>query len=191
VVESIESATVEQLSHIFAGSDAIIWLAGAGGKGGAARTRQVDYHGALKVFDAAEQSNVLRFIMISAVDIRDRSKPAPKHYTDADLAMSKRMWDAIPVYMQAKYDADKELVWRSTLKWTILRPGGLVDDQGTGRIALGSTTLRQVTRDDVAETILQVLQNEKTVGLALDLMQGETPIEEAVSSGFSIICYRD
>lgn len=62
--------------------DVVYFSAGAGGKGGAERTRMVDYEGAVKVFDAIEavKGTKPRLIMVSAIDVRDRSKPAPEHY---------------------------------------------------------------------------------------------------------------
>ena len=65
-----------------------MFSAGAGGKGGAERTKKVDYEGALKVFDAIEavQTKTPRFILVSAIDVRDRSKPAPAHYVHFSIS---------------------------------------------------------------------------------------------------------
>ena len=66
--------------------DVVLFSAGAGGKGGPERTKAVDEHGAIKVFDAIEQSGVAkadgfrRFMLVSAVDVRDKTKPPPSWY---------------------------------------------------------------------------------------------------------------
>lgn len=73
-------------------ADAVVFSAGAGGKGGLERTRKVDYEGALKVFDGMEEAGVSRILLVSATDLRDRSQPPPDWYSEADVQMSDRMW---------------------------------------------------------------------------------------------------
>lgn len=54
--------------------------------------------------------------------------------------MSERVWGAIGHYMKAKFEADRDLVrenGRRGLEYTIVRPGGLRDEEGTGRIEAG------------------------------------------------------
>lgn len=60
---------------------------------------------------------------------------------DEDKAMSERTRGAIGKYMQAKYDADKNLAKRDAFKWTILRPGGLSNEPGTGKASIGKAHL--------------------------------------------------
>lgn len=55
--------------------------------------------------------------------------------------MSTRVRGAIAVYMKWKYEADKNLVKRDAFKWTILRPGGLNNEPGTGKASIGRTHL--------------------------------------------------
>ena len=43
--------------------------------------------------------------------------------------------------MQAKYDADKDLIQRTAFKWTILRPGRLTHEPGTGNAVVGKAPL--------------------------------------------------
>jgi uncharacterized protein YbjT (DUF2867 family) len=84
------------------------------------------------------------------------------------------------VYIQAKADADKALE-SSGLDFTVVRPGGLTDDAGTGRIRAGNEIgYGQVPRDDVAATLAACLGEEHTVGKTFDLLEGETPVEEAL-----------
>lgn len=75
----------------------VIWAAGAGA-GNADRTRAVDNEGAIRSMDATAKAGVKRYIIISAVDVRDReNKPKPDWYNDDDVKVSDRMWGAIGV----------------------------------------------------------------------------------------------
>ena len=58
---------------------------------------------------------------------------------DADIALSKGLYEQIPAYMAAKYAADKDLSQRTAFKWTVVRPGWLSDAPGTGKITAGRT----------------------------------------------------
>ena len=80
-VISLEDDSKEKFAEVFEGSDVVYFSAGAGGKGGAERTKKVDYEGALKVFDAIElvKGGKPRLILVSAIDIRDPNI-VPSHY---------------------------------------------------------------------------------------------------------------
>lgn len=97
VVMSLETTTAKDVAALLKPmeADAVLFAAGAGGKDGVERTRTVDYQGALNVYEGCRIAGVKRFVMISAVDVRDRSKPAPAHYTDESKSMSDRVWKAI------------------------------------------------------------------------------------------------
>lgn len=124
------------------------------------------------------------FILVSALDMRDRTKPPPPWYNDNDFARSERVWTAIGPYMRAKLAADTDLRTNNSkrgLKYTIVRPGGLLDEPGKGTVAAGKVHLgTMVSREDVAGTVWACVKNEGTVGLAFDVVGGDTPIEEAV-----------
>ena len=94
----------------------------------------------------------------------------------------ERASEAMRPYIEAKAEADERLV-ASGLDHTIVRPGRLTDAPGTGRVRAGlDIGTGEVTRDDVAATLLAVLDADNTVGKIFDLLDGETPIEEAVRS---------
>ncbi|KAA2301671.1 NAD(P)H-binding protein, partial [Clostridioides difficile] len=63
----------------------------------------------------------------------------------------------------------------------IIRPGGLKNEPGTGKIAVG-TDLEpgSIPREDVARVIVASLQEEKTYRMAFDLIAGEHPVEDAL-----------
>ncbi|EPQ30132.1 uncharacterized protein PFL1_02249 [Pseudozyma flocculosa PF-1] len=193
VVASLESASVDDLAHLFQTHqpDIILFAAGAGGKGGADRTTAVDHHGAVKTFDAIQQSGIAnanprfrRFLLVSAVDVRDKNKPPPAWYSDEDIAISNRMRSVIGPYMDAKYEADKDLSRRTGFPWTVLRPGGLSDDPGTGKVALAQhqTLVNKIPRDDVAAVLLELAELPRGQGdsLMLDLLSGNNDVATAV-----------
>ncbi|KAK4689834.1 hypothetical protein P7C73_g299, partial [Tremellales sp. Uapishka_1] len=197
VVLSLEDVSVPDLTDFISETkpDVVIFAAGAGGKGGADRTRKVDYEGALKVFNAMESSGTKRLILVGAVDIRDRQKGYPEWYNEEDSmflhrfyieqgeldlelmirateAMSDRMWKAIPDYMKAKYDAEVELHHLKQIQFTVIRPGGLTDAAAGGAV-MGKTRLQQTSRELVAKTILACAGRPETAGFSIDVMDGE------------------
>ncbi|KAL1747746.1 NADH(P)-binding-domain-containing protein [Schizophyllum fasciatum] len=185
LVLSLESSTPADFTKVFTGKDIVYWSAGAGGKGGEERTKAVDYEGAIKVFDAIEavEGTKPRLILVSAIDVRDPTKPPPPHYNDADIALSERMRKAIPAYMLWKYEADKNLAQRTAFKWTILRPSGLTNEPGTGKVAVGRTHITpSISRDDVAQALALLLEREDAATLALDIVGGDTPVEQALDA---------
>ncbi|KAJ7574849.1 NADH(P)-binding-domain-containing protein [Mycena floridula] len=183
LILSLEDSPVADFTKAFTGFDIVYFSAGAGGKGGAERTKKVDYEGALKIFDAIEAVKDVkpRLILVSCIDSRNREKPVPGHYNEADIAKSDSMWTTIGTYMKWKYEADKNLAKRDVFRWTILRPGGLTDSAGTGKAAIGRTHLTEsISRDDVAEALAHLADREDAAGLAIDLVGGDVPIAEGL-----------
>ncbi|KAF2216166.1 hypothetical protein CERZMDRAFT_93465 [Cercospora zeae-maydis SCOH1-5] len=188
IVQSIEDSSIEDFVRTIQSTspNTIIWAAGAGG-GNPERTSKVDYEGAVKVAEAVAQAGgTKRYIVISALDVRDRdTKPEPEWYDEADRDRSEKVWKAIGPYMRAKFAADKDLVennGRRGLEYTIVRPGGLSEEKGTGKVEAGKVHLnRMVPREDVARVVVECIQNEGTKGLAFDVVGGdELSVEEAV-----------
>jgi uncharacterized protein YbjT (DUF2867 family) len=57
------------------------------------------------------------------------------------------------------------------LDWTILRPGRLTDEPGTGRVNLAESVPRgAISRDDVAAVVVSLLDDPATVGRTLELV---------------------
>ena len=185
IVQSIEAASTSELAATIkdVSPSAIVWLAGAGG-GDPSRTDAVDRRGAIKAMDAAAEAGVKRFVMVSALDLRDKAKPAPSWYDEGDVRLSERVWGVIRPYMEAKFDADKSLVEeneRRGLQYTIVRPGGLRDEDGRGTVSAGHVHLgSQISRADVAAVVMECLGNDGTIGMAFDVVGGEISIKEAV-----------
>ncbi|GAB2449386.1 uncharacterized protein YbjT (DUF2867 family) [Conyzicola lurida] len=166
VVLDIETADVDALAAVFSGADAVVFSAGAGG-GDPKRTRAVDYDGAVKAIAAAEQAAVSRFVMVSAIGAGN--KPT------GDLGSMKP-------YYEAKHDADVA-VTKSSLEYTIVRPGGLLDEPATGLVTVGETVERgDIPRADVAATVVAALDDPRTIGTAFEIVSGDTPITTAVAT---------
>jgi uncharacterized protein YbjT (DUF2867 family) len=163
VVCDLEAA--DDASSAVAGADAVVFAAGAGPGSGPERKRTMDYGGAVKLIEAAKANGIRRYVIVSSIGAHD---PSPGS-------------GPMGPYLQAKHDADVALQ-QSGLDYTIVRPGSLTDDPGTGLVT-ASTTMGgrgPVPRDDVAATLLAVLQMDETIGKTFELFAGETPIEEAL-----------
>ncbi|CAL1710358.1 unnamed protein product [Somion occarium] len=184
IILSLESDPVEQFSAVFAGSDVVVFSAGAGGKGGPERTKAVDYEGAVKVFDAIEaiKGEKPRLLLVSAIDARDRNK-IPHYYNEEDVRVSDAFWKTLSTYMTWKYEAEKDLHKRTAFKWTVLRASELLETPGTGKASIGMTHITPgISRDDVAKTLALLVDRPDADGLSLDIIGGETSIDEALDS---------
>lgn len=172
VVADFEKLEMEDVAHYFADVDAVVFAAGAGANSSAARKRTVDYGASLTAARAAAEMNVPRFIQISAIGV--------DHDVDPD---GDPVWNA---YVEAKRDADTALR-RTALAWTILRPGRLTDDAGTGKIYLAedipldNQDAIQIPRADVAAAVVAVLENPAAVNVTWDLVSGDADAAEAVA----------
>jgi len=163
----IESASVDQLAKMLHGADAVVFSAGAGAGSSAERKRTVDYAGSILLANAAKQAGIPRYIQVSAIGVDKPIKP------DVDP-----VWKA---YLEAKRDADIELR-SSGLDWTILRPGPLTDAPATGLIRLADDVGRnEISREDVALTVIAALQMPTTIGKQWELSGGSTPIRDALA----------
>ncbi|ORX34496.1 hypothetical protein BD324DRAFT_636145 [Kockovaella imperatae] len=179
---SIEDATVPQITDLLSDHkpDAVIFSAGAGGKGDPSRTTKVDFEGAVKVFDAMEAANVRRLLYVGAIDVRDRDKGYPKHYTQESKDSSDKTWNAIGRYMDAKYKAEVELHSRKALQYTVLRPGGLTMEPA-GKCQMGLCQTGKTSRELVAKALLACANEPKSEGLTIDLMDGDGELEAELS----------
>jgi hypothetical protein len=64
----------------------------------------------------------------------------------------------------------------------VLRPGGLTNAPGIGRVRLANSVPRgQISRDDVAAVIVGLLTGTTGIGRTLELVAGDTPIERALT----------
>jgi uncharacterized protein YbjT (DUF2867 family) len=147
------------------GADAVVFAAGAGPGSGPVRKRTMDFGGAVKLIEAARAESIGRYVIVSSIG--------------ADHP--ERASEQMRPYVQAKHDADVALA-DSGLAFTIVRPGRLTDDPGSGRVSLGPDLPRgEVARDDVAAVLAATLVADNTIGKTFVVVGGETPVEEAVA----------
>ncbi|HEX2027875.1 MAG TPA: NAD(P)H-binding protein [Nitriliruptorales bacterium] len=164
VLLDLEDVTVEGLAQAIAGAAAVVFAAGAGPGSGAARKETVDYGAAVKLIGAARQVGVDRYVMVSAMGTDDPPQGD----------------EVFAVYLRAKARADEELQ-ASGLRWTIVRPGRLTNDPGTGRVSLARHVDRAaIPREDVAAVLAAVLADDRTVDHVFEVVSGDTPIDEAI-----------
>lgn len=157
-----------ELDHAFEGIDAVAFCAGSGSSTGPDATLRVDLHGAVRTVDACVAAGVERYLMLSSIAADDpmRGRPPLRHY------------------LAAKHAADRILLG-SGLEATVVRPGGLTHDPGTGRVEIGFPRLSErgtIPRADVAATMLACLHRPATVGAVFELVSGPTPIETALDA---------
>ncbi|MEF9905728.1 NAD(P)H-binding protein [Streptomyces sp. P9-A2] len=167
VVLDLESASVADVAEQLRGADAAVFAAGAGPGSGAARKETVDKAAAVLFADAAVRAGVRRFVVVSSMGAD------PTHQGD----------EIFDVYQRAKGEADAYVRGLGSLEWTILRPGMLTDDAGTGLVHLEAHTGRgPIPRDDVAAVLAELVEGSSTAGLTLELISGSVPIPVAVKA---------
>ncbi|MFI5707498.1 SDR family oxidoreductase [Kribbella sp. NPDC051620] len=168
-VLDLESADVESVAKVLAGADVAIFSAGAGPGSGNDRKDTVDRGAARLLADAAEQAGVRRHLQVSSMGA-DR-------YEQMDPA------DSFTIYLKAKKAAEDDLRARDGLDWTVLRPGSLTNDPGTGLVLLADQTGRgRITRDDVALVLAGLCDTPASIGRTLELIGGDTPVAEALAT---------
>ncbi|MBU3871737.1 NAD(P)H-binding protein [Streptomyces sp. 4503] len=169
VVCDLESASLEDVVKHLEGADAAVFAAGAGPGSGAARKDTVDHRSAVLFADAAERAGARRFLIVSSMGASHEPPP------DTDPVFA--------AYLRAKAAADDDIRARDGLDWTVLRPGRLTNEPGTGRVKLAERTGRaEITRDDVAAVLTALLDEPRTAGRTLELINGDAAVADAVAA---------
>jgi uncharacterized protein YbjT (DUF2867 family) len=167
-VLDLEQADVAAVAGVLAGADVAIFAAGAGPGSGKERKDTVDRGAAALFADAAEQAGVRRHLQVGSMG--------------ADRADSLHDDEVFTVYLKAKWAAEEDLRSRD-LDWTILRPGGLTNDAGTGHVKLADKTGNgSISRDDVALVLAGLCDTPAAIGRTLELIAGDTPVAEALTN---------
>jgi len=170
-VLDLENAPVEEVAWVLDGADAVVFAAGAGPGSGTDRKHTVDYGAAVLLADAAERAGVRPYLLVSSMGVQL-----------ARLGTPPGVDPVFAVYLQAKLRAEDEILPRPGLDTTIVRPGRLTDEPGTGRVTLAhGIELANVPRDDVAAVLAELLRTGKS-GEVVELVSGPVPIAEAVAA---------
>ncbi len=170
VVVDLESGSVEHVASVLQGADAVVFAAGSGPGSTIERKDTMDRAGSVLLADAAERAGVQRFLQVSSFG--------------AGEAVPEGTDEVFAAYLAAKTAAEDDLTARTALEWTVLRPGGLTDDEPTGTVTLSTPPLQRgnVPRADVAAVLAALLDTPSTAGTVLMLTSGDIPIADAVAS---------
>ena len=161
VITDIEH--VDDLSDAVGNADAVLFAAGAGPGSGADRKWTVDRDGAIKLIDAAKKNGINRYVMISAMGLE-----------------TPRGNEVFQVYQKAKAEAD-EALRNSGLDYTIVKPGRLTNQPGTGKVKAAINLGRgEIPRADVAAVLAEIFEMPETSGLEFDLLSGDEGIRNAL-----------
>jgi uncharacterized protein YbjT (DUF2867 family) len=159
VVCDLEHDDESTVATAIEGADAVVFAAGAGPGSGAERKETMDYGGAVKLMGAARAAGIRRYVIVSSINAN------PEAPGD----------DTFAVYLRAKGRADAALR-ESGLDYTIIRPGGLTNEPGTGRVTTQGKG--EIPREDVAAVVAAALADGGAVGKEFDLVSGDVPVAE-------------
>ena len=166
VLIDVEHDDIETLTEKMNGFDKVLFSVGSGGSTGADKTIIVDLDGAIKTIEASKANNVSQYVMVSTFDSRrqafdDNSNLKP--------------------YTIAKHYAD-EYLKESGLNYTIVHPGTLKDDPGSGKIESEAFFDKhgEISREDVAAVLEKVLTDWQGHNSEFQIINGDTEIATAL-----------
>ena len=159
-VSAILAELEKDLSHTNQNVQKEIFAAGSKGK----NVIGVDQEGAKKLTDAAKTSGVSKFVMLSSMGADNPS-----------------VSDDLQDYLKAKQNAD-EYLKSSGIDYSIVRPGSLNDNNGSGKIKLDKKfdEMGEISRADVAKTLVEVLDDKVRHNEVFEILSGDTEIGKAV-----------
>ncbi len=159
-VETILADLENDVSQTTKGIDRVIFAAGSGGK----KVKEVDQEGAKKLMDASKEKGVKKFIMLSSMGADNPEKA-----------------EELKDYLKAKHNAD-EYLKQSGVEYTIVRPGSLTNEDGNGKIDLDNKLNKrgEISRRDVAETLVGSLDESVAKNKTFEILKGNTYIKAAL-----------
>jgi len=163
-VPSVVGDLEEGVSSFLPGLDAVIFTAGSGGRTGPEKTTDVDQNAAIKLIGDCESAGVRRFLMVSAIGADPNSDST-----------------RIQHYLRAKGVADSRLR-SSKLDYTIIAPGTLIDERGTGRVQVAEDLgfHGYLPREDLADSIIECLKNFNSIGKTIQVVSGGQKVKDAI-----------
>lgn len=155
----------DELAHLMAGNEVVVFSAGAGGKGGPEMTNAIDGQGLELAVAATQKAGIQRFLLVSAFP---------------EASRGKQVSDTFENYMAVKKRADIHVA-ETDLDWVILRPGTLLDAPGTGKVHAGlAIPYGDVTRDDVAAALVEIIERPEVNRVIIELTEGDMPVGQAI-----------
>ena len=140
--------------------DKVVFAAGSGGK----KVVEVDQEGAKRLIDASNKNKVKKFVMLSSMGA-DHPEQA----------------EQLQAYLKAKHNAD-EYLKSSGLNYSIVRPGSLTNGELTNKIELETKLNKsgEISRNDVAQTLVNTLNDDIANKTTFEILQGDTLIADAL-----------
>lgn len=177
VVLDLERTSVDNLASVVVVADAVVFAAGAPPGSGVERKDAVDRAGALLLADAAMEAAVRPFLLMSSMGVEDIADGRPPAGADEEFV----------AYLRAKLAAEEGVRARPAVEATVLRPGRLTDDPGTGLVTIGRhLPPGSVSRDDVAAVMLALIDTPAP-GSVLEVVAGAMPVEEALAAAVASV----
>ena len=161
-IDTVLGDLEKDISHVFKGNvDKVLFAAGSGGK----KVVEVDQEGAKRLVDASNKNNIKKFVMLSSMGA-DQPENAKE----------------LKEYLKAKHNAD-EYLKSSGLNFSIVRPGSLTNDELTNKIELEEKLNKrgEISRNDVAQTLVSVLNDDVANNTTFEIIKGDTLIGEALN----------
>ena len=149
-------------------ADAVVFTAGSRGKD----INQIDALGAMKTIEAAKKVGISRYIMLGAMYAAD--------WLRWEQPRVKPAIDALADYYVTKNMADQYLIG-SGLDYTIIEPGSLTEQEGTGNIQVEPDGPGPIPIPDVAQCLADCVDLPQTAGRIYNIIGGSTPIRQALT----------
>lgn len=161
-IKTVLADLEQDVSHSVKNIDKVIFAAGSGGN----KVKEVDEKGAIKLITEAKKAKVKKFVMLSSM--------GADHPEEAE---------DLKDYLQAKHNAD-EFLKNSDITYSIVRPGSLTNEKGIGKIELEQKLNKrgEISRDDVAQTLVRVLHDSAKPNETFEIIKGNTLIGKAIPS---------
>lgn len=165
--ETVVGDLEQDCSEAMKGCDVVIFAAGSGPDTGPDKTTEVDQEGAIRLIDSAKTMGIQRFIIVSSVGAEEPDEGPEK----------------LRHYLRAKHNADEHLK-KSGLNYTIVRPGQLTNDEGTGKVAVSASQADtgKIPRQDVARVLLAELDADPSVDRVFYVVSGDMPVADALAT---------
>ncbi len=150
-------------------ADAVVFTAGSRGKD----INQIDALGAMKTIEAAKAVGITRYVMLGAMYAAD--------WLRWEQPQVKPAIEALADYYVTKNMADQYLIG-SGLDYTIIEPGSLTEQKGTGAIQVEPDGPGPIPIPDVAQCLSDCVDLPQTVGGIYNIVGGSTPIRQALTA---------
>lgn len=163
----VEADDIDTLKEKIKGFDKVIFSVGSGGSTGADKTISVDLDGAIKSIKASEANNVKQYVMVSTYDSRREAFDAS---------------GSLKPYTIEKHYAD-EYLKQASVPYTIVHPGGLLDEAGNNKIEVGAffEGRGSIPREDVATVLKEVVSSDDYINTEFQIISGEKDIKSALA----------